>query len=80
MEAGRVVASSRVDDLALELLQARSYIHSALSMGYGREGDKPNEPQQAFLRLQTQLVERDKALRVATAEVGTLQALLETER
>ena len=34
----------------------------------------------AFHRLQTKLVERKEALRVATIEVGTLQALLETER
>ena len=44
LEAGRAVASSRADELALELLQARSYIHSALSMEYRRKGDKPNEP------------------------------------
>ena len=44
LKAGRVVASSRADDLALELLQARSYIHSALSTEYWRKGDKPNEP------------------------------------
>ena len=30
--------------------------------------------------IQTELAERDEALRVANAEVGTLQALLETER
>ena len=48
MEAGRVVASSRVDDLALELLQARSYIHSTLTTDYGKEVDEPSEPQQAF--------------------------------
>ena len=44
LEAGRVAASSQADDLALELLQARSYIHSALSTEYWRKGDKPNEP------------------------------------
>ena len=48
MEASRVVASSRVDDLALELLQARSYIHSTLTTDYGKKGDEPSEPQQAF--------------------------------
>ena len=80
LEAGRAEASSQADDLALELLQARSDIHSTLSMEYGREGDKPSEPQQAFRRLQTELAEREEALRVATIEVRTLQALLETER
>ena len=34
----------------------------------------------AFRCLQTELVEREEALRVTTAEVGTLQALLETKR
>ena len=43
-------------------------------------GDEPSEPQLAFRCLQTELVEREEALRVATAEVGILQALLETER
>ena len=44
LEAGKAAASSRADDLALELLQARSYIYSALSMEYRREGDEPNKP------------------------------------
>ena len=44
LEAGRVAASSKADDLALELLQARSYIHSALSMEYRKESNEPNEP------------------------------------
>ena len=34
LEADRATASSRADDLALELLQARSYIHFALDMEY----------------------------------------------
>ena len=34
----------------------------------------------AFHHLQTELAEREEALKVATAEVGTLRALLETER
>ena len=50
----------------------KAYIHSTLSMEYGREGDEPNEPQLAFCHLQTELVEREEALRVATIEVGTL--------
>ena len=33
----------------------------------------------AFRHLQTELAEREEALRVATVEVGTLQASLETE-
>ena len=68
METGRVVASSRADDLALELLQAKSYIHSTLSMEYGREGNEPKKPQRAFRRLQIELAEKEKALRFATAE------------
>ena len=33
-----------------------------------------------FRLLQTKLAKREEALRVSTAEVGTLQALLKTER
>ena len=44
LKAGKAAASSRADDLALELLQARSYIYSDLSMEYRREGDEPNKP------------------------------------
>ena len=80
LEVGRVVASSRANDLALELLQAKSYIHFTLDIEYRREGDKPSRPQQAFRCLQTESAEREEALRVAIAEVGTLQALLEIER
>ena len=80
LEAGRVETSSRADGLALELVQAKAYIHSTLSMEYRREGDEPSEPQLAFCRLQTELAEREEALRIATVEVGTLQALLETKR
>ena len=43
LEAGRAETSSRVDGLALELVQAKAYIHSTLSMEYGREGDEPSE-------------------------------------
>ena len=49
-------------------------------MEYRREGDEPRESQRAFGRLQTKLAGREKALRVAIAKVGTLQALLETKR
>jgi len=49
-------------------------------MEYRREGDEPSKPQRAFRHLQDELAEREEALRVATTEVGTLQALLETER
>jgi len=34
----------------------------------------------AFRRLKAELAEKEEALRVATTEVSTLQALLETER
>ena len=73
LEASRAKTSSRVNGLALELVQVKAYIHSTLSMEYGWEGDKPSESQ-------TELAERKEALRVATAEVGTLQALLRTKR
>ena len=64
----------------MELVQARAYIHSTLSIEYGREGDEPSEPQLAFHHLQTELAKRGEALRIAIVEVGTLQALLETKR
>ena len=35
LEVGRMEACSRADGLALELVEARSYIHSTLSMEYG---------------------------------------------
>ena len=35
LEVGRAEASSRVDGLALEIVQAKAYIHSTLSMEYG---------------------------------------------
>jgi len=38
-----VEVSSKVDDLALRLLEARSFIHSTLSMEYGPT-DEPSEP------------------------------------
>jgi len=44
LEADKVAASSQANDLALELLQAKSYIHSALDIEYGREGDEPSKP------------------------------------
>ena len=44
LEAGRAEASSKANGLALELVQARAYIHSTLSMEYGQEGDEPSEP------------------------------------
>ena len=80
LEAGRAEASSKVDSLALELVQAKAYVHSTLSMEYRREGDKPSESQLAFRHLQTELAKKEKALRVATAKVGTLWVLLETKR
>ena len=33
----------------------KAYIHSTLSMEYGREGDKPSELQLAFHHLQAEL-------------------------
>ena len=49
-------------------------------MEYGREVNEPSEPQLAFRCLQTKLAEKEVTLRVATVEVGTLQALLKTKR
>ena len=80
LEASRAEASSKTNGLALELVQAKAYIYSTLSMEYGREVNEPSEPQLAFRRLQTKLAEKEVTLRVATAEVGTLQALLKTKR
>ena len=80
LEARRAKASNMADGLTLELVQARAYIHSTLSMEQGQEGDKPSEPQLAFCRLQIELAEREEALRVVTVEVGTPQVLLETEK
>jgi len=80
LEVGRATSSSQAYDLTLELLQARSYIYSTLSVEHGREGDEPRKLQRAFRCLQTELAEREEALRVAIAEVGTLHALLEIER
>ena len=80
LEADKAEASSRADGLTLERVQAKAYIHSTLRMVYGRKGDKPSEPQLAFYHLQTELAEREEALRVATVEVGTLQPLLKTKR
>ena len=75
MEASRVEANNGANDLALRLLEARS----TLILEYG-SANEPCEPQLAFCRLQAKVVEKEKPLRVATAEVGTLQALLDTER
>ena len=80
LEASRAEASSKADGLGLELVQAKAYIHSTLSIEYKREGDEPSELQLAFHRLQAELAEREEALRVATTKVSTLQALLKTER
>ena len=35
LEASRAEASSKTEGLALELVEARAYIHSTLSMKYG---------------------------------------------
>ena len=80
LKASRSEASSRADGLTPELVQARSYIHSTLSMEQGREGDEPSEIQRAFCHLHSKLAKSKEALRVATIEAGTLQALLKTKR
>ena len=75
MEASRVEANNGANDLALRLLEARS----TLILEYG-SANEPCEPQLAFCRLQAKVVEKEKALRFATIDVGTFQALLDIER
>ena len=79
MEANHVEVSNKTDDLMLRLLKARFFIHSTLSLDYGL-ADEPSEPQLTFYRFQAEVVEKEEALTVATIEVGTLQALPDTER
>ena len=79
MEAGRAEASNKSDDLALRLLEARSFIHSSLSLEYGSTNE-PSKPQLNLCHLQVEVAKKKEALRVATIEVGTLQALLDIER
>ena len=79
MEASHAESSSRADDLSLRLLETRSFIHSTLSLEYGLV-DKPREPQSVFRCLQTEVAVKKEELRVATVEVGILQAILDTER
>ena len=43
MEASRAKASNKADDLALKLLEARSFIHSTMSLEY-KLAHKPSEP------------------------------------
>ena len=43
VKASCAEASSRADDLALRLLEGRSFIHSTLSLEYGPV-DEPSEP------------------------------------
>ena len=50
VKASYAEASSRADDLALRLLEGRSFIHSTLSLEYGPV-DEPSEPQLAFRHL-----------------------------
>ena len=76
VEASRTEASRKVNDLALRLLEARSFIHFTLSLEYG----PTDEPQLAFRCLQAEVAKKEEVLRVATVEVVTLQTLLNTER
>ena len=71
MVASRSEVSSRADDLAPGLLEARSFIHSTLSLECG-PADESSKPQLAFFHHQAEVTEKEEALRVATAEVGTL--------
>ena len=69
--------SSRADNLAMRLLQARCYIHYTLCLEY-RSANEPSEPQLAFPRLQVKVAEKEEHL--TTAEISTLQVLLGSER
>ena len=71
MEANHDEASNKAANLALRLLETRSFIHSTLSLEY-RPADDSSEPQLAFHYLQAKVVENEEAFRVATIEVGTL--------
>jgi len=75
VEASHDEASSRAVDLALRLMEARSFIHSTLSLEYG-PADEPSEPQLAFRHLQVEVAKKNEALRVATVEVGTCRLCL----
>ena len=79
LEASHAEVRYRADDLAMRLLQARSCIHSTLSLEYGL-ADEPSEPQLAFHHLQDKVAEKEVALRVATTEISTLQVQLDIER
>ena len=71
VEASHAKASSKADDLELRLLEASSFIHSTLSLEYGPI-DEPSELQLAFCHFQVKVVEKEEALRVTIAEVGTM--------
>ena len=79
MEVSRDEASSRATNFALRLLEARSFIHSTLSLEY-KLADEPSEPWFIFCCLQVEVAEKEEAMKAAIAEVGTLQALLNTKR
>lgn len=66
MEAKCIQLRSQVTNL-----EARSFIHSTLSLEYG-PANEPSKPQLAFHCLQAEVAEKEEALRVDTAEVGTL--------
>ena len=79
LEASHAEVSSRADDLAMRLLQTRSYIHSTLSLEY-RSADERSKPQLVFHRILAEVAKKEEAFRVAIAKVSTLQVLLDTER
>lgn len=71
VEASRAKVSSRGDDLAMWLLQARSYIHFTLSLEYGL-ANEPSDLDMASHHLQAEVAKKEEALRVATTEITTL--------
>ena len=75
VEASRAKVSSKVDDLALRLLEARSFIHPTLSLEYGPT-DEHSEPQLAFHRFQAEVVEKEEALRVVLQRLAPCRLCL----
>lgn len=79
VEASHAKESSRVDDLVIRLVPAKSYIHFTLSLKYGPTNE-PSEPQFAFRHLLARVAEKEESLRVAIVEISTLQVILDIER
>ena len=66
IKASHAEASNKAEDIAIRLLQARSYIHSTSSLKY-ESTKEPSEQQLAFCCLQAKVAKKEEALRVTTA-------------